>query len=278
LKEPQRHGRQVRFDRRFSQDVCYGGPAYRAPSRALWCLHTQAGSPTRKLTMGELGQVLCVLSIVLLAVMVIGHGLWVVAAWLLRAIGGVQPIEMGKPCASCGAGYGVKNGRCVVCGAVPHVPPGRQPLPNELQTTIEHIQRVARRGVASKQCEELISIFQAEIAELSPPSASPETATPPLGGRKLLPVHRYERPPHETPGPGLAPANFSSEVVDAILVEPPVATAPPPSQPAAVHPLDRPYVPPPPTPPAGRAARWPTCCRASWKSGTFAGAKSSRRC
>ena len=61
-----------------------------------------------------MGEVLCVAAIVLLIVMFVGHGMWLVAAWLFRS----------------------------VADKAPAAAPRASRLRGELQTTIQHLKRL----------------------------------------------------------------------------------------------------------------------------------------
>src|SRR5260221_513842 len=108
----------------------------------------------------------CVAAAVLLGIMVIGHGLWLVAAWFFRSMAGEAPeLESGKPCSQCGARYGVKQGRCVACGAVPSTPTHRSIRKDDLQTTSRQLKRLCQQGaIPQQQCDELVAIIDAELA------------------------------------------------------------------------------------------------------------------
>src|SRR3954470_22232089 len=98
---------------------------------AAGLLLTSATKPARlgrKVPMGD-GTVLCAAAILLLAVMVVGHTMWVVAAWLLRALsGGPEPLRPSEP------------PRAIV-------PPTG--LADELRITAEQVKRLAQRGALS---------------------------------------------------------------------------------------------------------------------------------
>jgi hypothetical protein len=211
--------------------------------------------------------VLCFAAFLLAIVTVVGHGIWVAIAWMISAVsseGESTTAAQGKPCAACGARFGVQRGVCVMCGAVPSVGTG-QTLRSELTVTARQLRRLVDRNLISQdQYNQLAAIISADlarigVAEVDRPFGVP--LPPPLAGTK--------------PGPGVSPAS-STEIVDAIVVEepgaplfigeairkpagetpapPPVVAAPGPALVPAkerfVHPLDRPVVPSPPPQPS----------------------------
>jgi hypothetical protein len=169
--------------------------------------------------MGD-GTILCAAAIFLLAVTVIGHGMWLVAAWLLRGMFSDTDSPPEAP--------------------PPLIQPPRS-LSDDLRVTAEQVKRLAQRGSLSpQQSAELLAILDSELARLA-------ILHLPVGS-KLLPENRQQPAHHAQAGPSLAPVNVDAEVVDAILVEPPSALAPQAAAAAAlqpVHPLDRPTLPPP---------------------------------
>src|SRR6478752_482595 len=122
----------------------------------------------------------CVAAFVLLIVMVMGHGMWLAVAWVFRAMTGEDPsIESGKPCSQCGASFGVKQGQCTLCGAVPGIAPRGRRLKAELQTTVHHLKRLAKTGaISQQQCDELVAIIEAERAYLTPGLPARAETTP----------------------------------------------------------------------------------------------------
>ena len=210
--------------------------------------------------MDELLAFLCALTIVLAVVTIVGHGLWVAIAWILGTFTGEnarQQNPQGKACAKCGARFGVKEGRCVVCGAVPNVDPAST-LRDELTTTARQLRRLLDRGaITDDQYHALASAIAADLSRL----AAPLTGTKPGSG---------EVTPRSQPAPARFAAQQSeppfapAEVVDAIIVDeprsppvPPQIAAPltpgpgvVPAKEPSVHPLDRPTAPPPPPQPS----------------------------
>ncbi len=206
--------------------------------------------------MGDLVGFLCGLAFGLAVIAVVGHMLWLGAAWLLRQLTG-QPEDTGRPCSACGARFGVRAGRCLVCGAVPGVS-ATPKLRDELTTTSRQLRRLLDGGaISQRQYDEIVAVIQVELAILTPPFGQAAAPIPSLAPRSA------DRP---APAAGAPPAE-ADLVIDAELVEiaaevPPPVVAPLPAQspfaapaapppaisPPPVHPLDRPYVPPPPKP------------------------------
>ena len=192
---------------------------------------------------------LCGLSIFLLFVAVVGHALWVAAAWLLSK--GSNAAETGRPCPRCGARYGVREGRCLNCGAVPYVAPGSTSHRDELTTTARQLARFRENGlITQQQYDDLTRVIAAELGAPMPPPV-PAERIPTLVPRSAD-AHSSPQPvappsppvmvtlPPSAPAPALHASPASEpEVIEAILVEPPASP---------VHPLDRPDVPLPPKP------------------------------
>src|SRR5687768_13631230 len=89
------------------------------------------------------------LAILLLFVTVVGHGIWVTLASLFS--GGASATETGKLCPRCGSRFGVRDGRCMNCGAVPHVPPGTASPREELTSTARQLWRFRESGLITQQ-------------------------------------------------------------------------------------------------------------------------------
>ena len=229
--------------------------------------------------MDELLAFLCVASIVLAVVTVVGHGIWVAIAWVFRTFGGeggTNQDPQGKPCASCGARFGVKGGRCVVCGAVPNVRPLAAQR-DELTTTARQLRRLLDKGaITDDQYQSLATVIASELARHG--AALPSM---PLAGSKLAPGEPPQGSPFApaqsitpaAPAPVSAAAAASAEIVDAVVVdepgtplfigeasparagEPPAPQDAPgprliPAKDKFVHPLDKPVTPPPPPQPS----------------------------
>jgi hypothetical protein len=186
-------------------------------------------------------EVICALAFVLLVVVVVGHGIWVAVAWMLRQLAGSGSDRepAGKPCPHCGARYGVVRGRCIACGAVPNVSPAATTLRDELRTANRQLSRLLDRGaISQQQFNDLRAVIQTELECIG--EVRPQLA--PLAGTKLVPEQRETTPRSEAPAPGLVPAASASEVIEAVLVESPMQLAAPAAV-APVHPLDRPLPP-----------------------------------
>jgi hypothetical protein len=198
--------------------------------------------------------VLCFLAIVLAVVTVVGHALWLAAAWFLRVLSGQSAGERRlppRPCPSCGRLGTVAQGRCRACGAVPAVSP-QTTLRQELEATARHLERLLRRGILQpSEHERLIDAIRMDLVRLEESEAALGAGAATAMAQPAM--ARQARPPEASPG---------GEVVDAILVEqapvqplagpravPPVAPASaltplaasmPAASPREVHPLDRP--------------------------------------
>lgn len=153
--------------------------------------------------------VLCFLSIVLAVITVLGHGIWLLLAFIFRQLSGEVPAaKAGKPCPHCRQPSGVVNGRCTFCGRVPQVTPTIS-LEQDLEATARHLKRLLDRKVLQpQQFEELMLAIRSDQARLrgEAPQAAPEpvTSTPP----QVVP---------SVPGP-LKPPPVMAEIVEAEVV------------------------------------------------------------
>src|SRR4051812_6750401 len=126
-----------------------------------------------------MGEVLCVAAVVLLIVMFVGHGMWLIAAWLFRAVAD-------EPRAAA---------------------PRASRLRDELQTTIQHLKRLGNSGAISRQqCDELVALFEAELTRPLFPGQASLPAQAGSGRRECL--------PHAAGGPAVVGANGGLEVID----------------------------------------------------------------
>jgi hypothetical protein len=223
--------------------------------------------------MDELLAFLCMASIVLAVVTVVGHGIWVAIAWVFRNFaseGGTIQTSQGKPCTSCGARFGVKGGRCVVCGAVPNVSPVAAQR-DELTTTARQLRRLLDKGaITDEQYQSLASVIAAELARHG--AARPMV---PLAGTKPGPGEAVTSSPFAPAqaAPASVATASAGEIVEAVVVDEPgivflagsklapgeagqvsatAAAAPGPGLLPAkdIHPLDRPVAPPRPPQPS----------------------------
>src|SRR4029453_12624482 len=144
--------------------------------------------------MDNLLSLLCVLVVLLLSVAVIGHGLWVAMAWIFRQLSDQQDGDGGQPCSQCGSRFGVRAGRCVVCGAVPGVSATPR-LRDELTTTARQLQRLRERGaITQQQFDEIIAVVQTDLAGLAQPSVRP-ASSPPRPAAPATPAAHVTAPP-----------------------------------------------------------------------------------
>jgi len=134
--------------------------------------------------------VLCFAAFLLAIVTVVGHGIWVAIAWMINAVsseGGSPPATQGKPCAACGARFGVQRGVCVMCGSVPSVGTG-QALRSELTVTARQLRRLADRDLISQdQYNQLAAIISADLARIGVAEVDRPFGVPlpsPLAGTK----------------------------------------------------------------------------------------------
>lgn len=208
-------------------------------------------------------EILCALSVFLLVIMVLGHGMWVVVAWFFRAISGANQ-SAAKPCLHCGR-YGMQHGRCVICGAVQQpTTPQSAAARDDLRTTIFHLHLLADRGLLDRtECARLVALLTAELRPTAAPQAPQLPTFTPVVPPSSAPVSATLRETPSQPAP-LAPTTptlpppLSAPLapVPAVLVPAvPQPARPAPLAPvevvnaALVHPLDRPVTPAPPVPP-----------------------------
>jgi hypothetical protein len=170
--------------------------------------------------MGDVFSILCVLATILVVVAVVGHGLWLAGAAVLRAMAGSPPRHpAGANCRQCGGRATVHGGRCVSCGAVPAVVPGQEET-DEARAAARQLWRLLQqRRITQQQYDAVMSPLLAEMAGrgVSSPSAAPAGPTPSLAA---------------TSEPS---AVVDAEIVDLEPVTPPIVR----------HPLDLPETPPP---------------------------------
>ena len=189
---------------------------------------------------------LCGLVVVLVAVTVIGHGIWVLLATCAREVFRYQakPEAIRRPCPQCRSSRSVVNGCCEICGAVPRVETASRER-EELQTTARQLWRLHREGAISQEhFEALVSVVNSDLGRLlaresssgqsqsiSTPIASQAVAPPVtrVMDDRVLPVPASLPPPvaDETPDDARI---VTAEVVDAEVVETanPVEASPPP--------------------------------------------------
>ena len=189
---------------------------------------------------------LCTFAFLLVVVAVVGHGLWLVGAALLRGFDTTPPTVSGqrKRCPQCGALADVQNGRCSACGAVPLVVPGNT-LREELLATARQLRRMLDQGrISQLQYDYLVVRIQADLASfggaLPPQQPSPtagdsiveaqlietETSPPATGSVSGSPDARQ---PFAVDGPS------KSQLADAFQPESRVGPAPSPSAVQSAH-------------------------------------------
>ncbi|MBC7852528.1 MAG: hypothetical protein IAF94_03745, partial [Pirellulaceae bacterium] len=194
---------------------------------------------------------LCGLGCVLAVVTLVGHGIWVVLAFIFRQMSSdAPPRASGKPCPYCRHPQGVVAGRCIACGRVPQVNPGAA-LEQDLEATARHLKRLFDRKVLpQQQLEELMLVINSDLARLRGQVGPVEPAISPTQPKR----------PHVDSGVSFSQPPVIAEIVEAEAadginwVKPnpslrPPATAKPaalpsrqPAAPAFTHPLDKPTV------------------------------------
>jgi hypothetical protein len=130
---------------------------------------------------GDLLGILCVVGCVMAFITVVGHGIWVVLAFIFRQMSGdVSPGAAAKPCPHCHHPKGVIGRRCIACGRVPQVNPGAA-LEQDLEATARHLRRLHdRKVVSSEQYEQLMTAISSDLERLrGGPSPFAQPAAPP---------------------------------------------------------------------------------------------------
>ncbi|MCE9527544.1 MAG: hypothetical protein K8R36_15990, partial [Planctomycetales bacterium] len=128
---------------------------------------------------------LCGFACVLGFITVVGHGIWLVLAYIFRQINGgeVVPPPSGKPCPYCRHPQGVIAGRCIACGRIPQVNPGAA-LEQDLEATARHLKRLLdRKIIPQEQFDSLMQVLSGDMARLrgnlgAPPLAASVAALP----------------------------------------------------------------------------------------------------
>ena len=97
--------------------------------------------------MDDIGGFLCVLLIVLAVITVMGHGLWLLVAAILRWLLAEPPKKKGFDlyCSYCGAGVPSGSSRCPVCGKEKHAQATSTTWRDDLQATYRQLERLRNR-------------------------------------------------------------------------------------------------------------------------------------
>lgn len=122
------------------------------------------------------------LSCFVVFITVVGHGIWLLIAFIFRQLSGNKSSKRaGQPCPHCRHPQGVVAGRCLACGRVPQVNPGAA-LEQDLEATARHLKRLYDRKIVSQeQFEHLLRAVSDDLARLrgSPsPFAQPAAPAP----------------------------------------------------------------------------------------------------
>jgi hypothetical protein len=169
--------------------------------------------------MSEFVAILVILLVILCIVAVVGHGLWLLVAAIVRGLAGEIMTVGGTRtrCVSCGNPRGVVGGRCRVCGAIATLPL-RLTLVSDIDATARQLQRLASRGaITAEQEAEFLQILREERARITgeaPPASAPHpkpaVQTPPR------PIVTRETPARPEPAAVMAgEVEFLSGVQDA---------------------------------------------------------------
>ena len=129
--------------------------------------------------MGDLLSFFAGLVCLLTVIAVVGHGIWVVVAVVIRRFSGNPApgdLSQRKACPKCGAALGVDRGLCTVCGATPLVAPKSQ-LREELLATARQLKRLQTRGaISNEQYEQLAEVLARELRAAGAPASEPTEA------------------------------------------------------------------------------------------------------
>src|SRR5687768_10578492 len=137
---------------------------------------------------------LCGLLFVLVAVTVIGHGIWVLLATCAREISGnvTRAKGIGRACLQCRSPRSVVNGRCEICGAVPRVETASRER-EELQTTARQLWRLHREGaITQEHFEAIIGVVNRDLDRLL--TGQRRTIQPPIRTTRVAPQVVVEPP------------------------------------------------------------------------------------
>jgi len=173
-----------------------------------------------------------VLAIALVLVTVLGHGLWLLAAWAIRQLGGSPHIKQPslRPCVSCGRSTPARDNRCEWCGASLDVP--RFTEMADHAALVRSLRRLVQQGVINeKEVEDLLARIEAHRRQQfqAARSAAPQAAAGSAGAPRVSPAP--PQPPKQAPQ-----RTPPREVPVAELVEKPACPAgvsPVPSAPGA---------------------------------------------
>ena len=215
--------------------------------------------------MGELLTILIVLAIFLALVTVFGHGLWLAAAWLLRALSGQHDpaAAPSRLCPTCGSALKSGNPGCAACGWPARVsPPERQA--RLLRSVERELDRYARSELIDAACFSRLSLMlQEEQARLKPPA--PEVVAAELVTAEAISDEPIaERPAYALAVSQPAPLDPAARAQQYMARQAELARLP--AEPTAAPLSKNPRVP-------GRRSSRP-----SWKRRTSAGASWSAAC
>lgn len=182
-------------------------------------------------------------AVVLLVVMFLGHGLWLMAAALLRALSGEQPMRPAdRRCASCQTSIPYFEGRCPRCG----LDPGAG-LAKELDVLHAANRLLRRLRERNKIDEHSASTIERAFLEhrrelLDTPAAAPSPPPQPVTAAQSVRAHSV---PASTPKGAVREL---SPVCHAVPVEPPALQATPAAAPSPTAPREPVGQPTPPKP------------------------------
>ncbi len=197
--------------------------------------------------MDDVGGFLCVATIVVAVITVLGHGIWVVLAAIVRWLAGAgrDSPKLPRHCPACRLRIPAESIRCKYCGCELTPLPAARPA-SDLPATLRQLARLHGRGwMETAEYERLVRLVRQDEAESSrPPAAMP--AEPAGAERRQLPVRAAAPPPLTAPprveqpavaasatavaSPFAATTPASEEIVDAVLLAGPAAPPAPPTR------------------------------------------------
>jgi hypothetical protein len=142
--------------------------------------------------------VICVLGILLAIVTVVGHGIWVFVAMLLRGLSDEPPAKhSGRVCRSCGAAFAVGANECPICGTAAMSPADSSPnLKQDLYATTRLLGYLHDKGAVDDALHAtLAQVIKDEHAQLSGVRVRPVPFVPPVFAPTESPGHAAASPP-----------------------------------------------------------------------------------
>ena len=207
------------------------------------------------------------LAIALVVVTLVGHGIWVVLAAMIRAVRDDSgSATAARDCPACGRRKAVIAGGCRNCGATPFIRPAADLAPHdEVLVTMRRLKKLLERGAIKREDFDKLEVLiraddQSPFATPSQTQTSADTATSTrIAPSDAPPAESSESDATTVSSPGTNPVAsvapkidsetvdesiFDAEIIEDEAAVPPAVSRPPTAVPPS-HPLDRPETPPP---------------------------------